>query len=57
MILGLDIITLSLLIAISGTILHQIRTNYGKPLPKILDSILLTLGGSFIAAHTGVYRY
>ena len=52
MILGLDIITLSLLIAISGTILHQIRTNYDKPLPKILDSILVTVGGSFIAAHT-----
>ena len=52
MIHGLDIVTLSLLIAISGTTLHQIRTNYGKPLPKILDSILLTVGGSFIAAHT-----
>ena len=51
-ILGLDIVTVSLLVAISGTILHQVRSYNGKPLPKILDGIMVSVGGSFIAAHT-----
>ena len=51
-ILGLDIVTVSLLIAILGTILHQVRSYNGKPLPKILDGIMVSVGGSFIAAHT-----
>ena len=51
-ILGLDVITLSLIVAISGTILHQARMYNGKPLPKILDGVMVTIGGSFVAAHT-----
>ena len=51
-VLGLDIVTLSLIIAILGTVLHQTRTYNGKPLPKILDGILVTIGGSFVATYT-----
>ena len=52
--MGLDIITLSLIIAIAGTTLHQVRTYNGKPLPKILDGVMVTIGGSFVAAHTAL---
>ena len=50
-IFGLDIVTTSILIAISGTILHQARTYSGKSLPKILDGIMVTIGSSFVATH------
>jgi hypothetical protein len=52
MILGLDVITLSLIIAISGTILHQVRTYNGKPFSKKLDGVMISIGGSYVATHT-----
>ena len=48
----LDTVTLSLIIAVAGTILHQIRTYNGKSLPKILDAALITVGSSFVASYT-----
>jgi|APSaa5957512535_1039671.scaffolds.fasta_scaffold05906_3 hypothetical protein len=53
-ILGLDIVTLSLIIAVTGTVIHQLKTNYGKPLPKIINGIMLTVGTSFVATHTAL---
>lgn len=53
-IFGFDVITISLLVAILGTIFHQIRAYEGKPLSKILDGSLATIGGSFVAAHTAL---
>ena len=52
-VLGLDIITLSLIIAVSGSVLHQIRVYDGTTkIPKMLDGVLTTIAVSFITAHT-----
>ena len=51
MLLGLDTVTISLIVAISGTALYEIRVNYHKFSPKILDGLIVSVGGSFAAAY------
>jgi hypothetical protein len=52
-ILGLDIVVLSLIVAISGTAIYQLRTYNDKPLKKIIDGSIVTFSGALFVVYGG----